>query len=180
MNNRKAPSRFRCSVIFFRKSVPIPHRVRGRLRNHALAALALAAGIALVPGGTFARGAGGAAGGARGPVFGLHSARIAVHRPIAPGLVRRQRARLGFRLNWWRLHRLSRHQDGANASYPLGGDGGYGAPADPNDVTGAVGAPGFMPLPPAAYPAEHVGCLSRGYDVPGESGGVAKVTVTRC
>ncbi len=146
------------------------------------AALGFAAGILLMPAGTFARGAGGFAGGAHGPVFGFPHARGGVHRPLAPALAHRVPARLGFRLNWWRLHRFARHRSDAGALYyPLGSDGGYAAPGDPNDVTGAFApGPALLPLPPAAYPPEHVGCLSRGYDVPGESGGVARVTVTRC
>jgi len=141
-------------------------------------ALALAAGIVFVPAGTFARG-GGFAGAAHGPMFGFPG-----HRAFRPAFVRRAPARLGWHLRWWNLHRLAaRNRAGANAGasavYP-GVDGGY-APAA-NDLTGSVAVPepALLPAPSAPYPPEHVGCLSRGYDVASESGGVARVTVTRC
>ena len=146
----------------------------------AATALALAAGALLMPAGTFARGAGGFHGGAHGPVFGSPRARIAVHRPIGPRFVHRAPARFGFRLNAFR-HRGQQRND-ANAVY--GGDGSYGGYGSPyygsNDLTGSVAGPGYVPLAPPAYSAEHAGCLSRSYDVPGESGGKAKVTVIRC
>src|SRR5438309_8111559 len=66
------------------------------------AALALAAGILSVPGGTFARGAGGFA--AHGPVFGFHP-RVGGHRPFRPALVHRVPARFGWQLRWWN-HRV--------------------------------------------------------------------------
>jgi hypothetical protein len=140
-----------------------------------VSALVVAAGILSVPSGTFARGAG-FAGGAHGPVFGLHP-RIAGHRPFRPAFAHRVPARFGWRLRWWN-HRLRNRTD-ASAVYPA-----YGAGASyPGDVTGTVPETGpgvFVPpvIPPV--PAEHIGCLARSYDVPGEGGGVAKVTVTRC
>ena len=143
------------------------------------AALAFAAGLLLAPSGAFARGGGFA--GVRGPVFGFRHGPI-VHRPIGPAFGHRFPGRFGFKLNAWRLHRFARQRNDASAIYPYGGDGGYGPYYDPNAVTGSVGLPGPVPalLPPAPYPPEHIGCLSRGYDVPGESGGVVRVTVTRC
>jgi hypothetical protein len=130
------------------------------------AALALAA-ILFVPAGTSARGAGGLA--ARGPVFGFHP-RV-VHRPFRPAHVNRAFARFG-----WQLRRNQRNRDGVGAVYG-GSAGSY-----PSDVTGTVPeAPAVYapPLIPPA-PAEHVGCFSRGYDVPAELGGTAHVTVIRC
>jgi len=145
-----------------------------RIRKAILttAALALAAGILSVPGGTFARGAGRVA--AHGPVFGFHP-RIAVHRPFRAALSHRAPARFGLHLR--RDHRGGRNGDGTGAVY-----GGSAAPYYSGDVTGsvpegpAVYPPPLIPSPPA----EHIGCLSRGYDVLSESGGVAKVMVTRC
>jgi len=136
------------------------------------AAVAMLAAAVLVPPTALARGAGGAA--AHGPVFGFHP-RIAVHRPFQPALSHRAPARFGLHLR--RDHRGGRNGDGTGAIY-----GGSAAPYYPGDVTGsvpegpAVYPPPLIPSPPA----EHVGCLSRGYDVPSESGGVAKVMVTRC
>ena len=49
-----------------------------------------------------------------------------------------------------------------------------------HDVTGTLSPPPAVFGPPAGPPPERVGCFSRGYEVPGESGGVARVTVTRC
>ena len=132
-------------------------------------ALLLAAGILSVPSGTFARGGGAA----HGPAFGFHP-RIVIHRPLRPAFVHHAPARLGFRLRWFN----HRNRTDASAAYPAYGSSGA---AYPSDVTGTVPGPGvFVPpvIPPA--PAEHIGCLSRGYDVPGENGGVAKVVVTRC
>jgi hypothetical protein len=144
------------------------------------AALALAAGIVLVPAGTLARGGGGFHGAGHGPVFGFPRVHVAPHGPIAPRLVRRAPARFGFRLGWWNRHGARNGAD-ASAIYPSAG-GGYGAPYYPNDVTGTVAAPPpDMLLPrPASYAPDHVGCVARGYDVPSESGGLAKVRVTRC
>jgi hypothetical protein len=135
------------------------------------AALALAA-ILFVPAGTFARGAGGFA--ARGPVFDFHP-RV-VHRPFRPAHINRAFARLG-----WQLRRNrnigGRNRDGAGTAYGGGWGGSY-----PSDVTGTVPeAPAVYPpplIPPA--PAERTGCLSHGYDVPAEAGGVTRVTVIRC
>ena len=142
------------------------------------AALALAAGILSVPGGTFARGAGGFA--AHGPVFGFHP-RVGGHRPFRPALVHRVPARFGWQLRWWNHRVGGRNRDGANVTYPL--YGGSTAPYYPSDVTGSLRETGpavYAPpvIPPA--PAEHIGCLSRGYDVPSEGGGVAHLVVTRC
>jgi hypothetical protein len=153
--------------------------MRTRKAISTTAALALAAGILSVPGDTFARGGGGF-GGARGPVFGFHP-RIAGHRPFRPVLVHRGPARLGWQLRWWNHRFAARHRAGKSAIYPALG-GGLGAP-DPNDVTGTVAVPGpavFAPPIVAPAPPERVGCFSRGYDVPGESGGVARIVVTRC
>jgi hypothetical protein len=137
------------------------------------AALALAAGILSVPGGTFARGAGGFA--AHGPVFGFHP-RVGGHRPFRPAL-HHAPARFGWQLRRWHQHRFGgRNRGDASAIYG-GSAGSY-----PSDVTGtvpegpAVYAPPLVPLPPA----ERIGCVSRGYDVPGESGGVAHIVVIRC
>src|SRR5262249_49102788 len=132
------------------------------------AALALAAGVVLMPAGTFARGAGGFAGGAHGPVFGFPRAHIGVHRALGPGVVRRSPARFGFRLNAFRLHRGQQRND-ANAAYSYGGGGsygGYGTAYGSNDLTGSVAGPGYVPLQPPSYPPDHVGCAGRGYDVP--------------
>ena len=131
------------------------------------AVLALAAGILLVPDATLARGAGFAR---HGPVFGFHPR--AGH-PFRPAAVGRAPVRLGWQLRWWR----ARHGAGA-VVYPAG-DGV--APPDA-DVTGSVPVPGpavFLPplVPPP--PAER-GCFARGYEVPGEAGGGAYVTVIRC
>jgi hypothetical protein len=135
------------------------------------AALALAV-ILFVPAGTFARGAGGFA--AHGPVFGFHP-RV-VHRPFRAAHVNRAPARLGWQLR--RSERFGgRNRDGVGAFY--GGSAG----AYPGDVTGSLSeAPAVYapPLIPPAPPAEHIGCLARGYDVPAELGGVAKVVVIRC
>jgi hypothetical protein len=148
--------------------------MRNRMAISTTAALMLAAGILSVPSGTFARGAGAS----HGPMFGFHP-RIAVHRPFRPAFAHRVPARFGWRLRWWN-HRFARNRNDTNAGYA--GYGGSGA-SYPGDVTGTVpetGPGGYWPpvIPPA--PAEHVGCLSHNYDVPGEGGGVAKVTVTRC
>jgi len=138
------------------------------------AALALAAGILFVPGGTLARPAGGSA--VRGPVFGLHPS-IAAHRPFRPAHIHRGPARFGWQLHRWHQHRFGGHNRGdVSAVY-----GGSVAPY-PSDVTGtlpegpAVYAPPIIPPPPS----ERIGCFSRGYEVPGELGGVAHVVVTRC
>jgi len=142
------------------------------------AVLAMAAGILSVPNDTFARGGGGFAGAAHGPAFGFHP-RIAPHRPFRPAFVHRGPARFGWRLRWWN-HRLGRNRNDANAGYSA--YGGSGA-SYPGDVTGTVPDTGpgvYMPPVMPAAPVEHIGCLARGYDVPGESGGVVKVTVTRC
>jgi hypothetical protein len=140
------------------------------------AALALATGVLFVPGGTFARGAGGTA---RGPVFGFQ-ARIAAHRPFQPARVHRVPARLGWQLHWWNHRHRDRAGAGAGAIYPAL-DGGTTAPD--SDVTGSLPVPGpsvFVPRVAPSEPPERVGCFARGYDVPRERGGVAHVTVIRC
>jgi hypothetical protein len=151
------------------------------------AAVAAVAGLLLVPAVALARGGGGFGGGGfrgavHGPVFGFPHARIA-HPTLAHGFARRWPARIAFRLHQWNFHRFAfRNGAGWNAgAYPLAGDAAVYA--DPNDVTGTVAGPApaiFAPPVPPSYPPEHLGCQSRGYDVPGESGGVAKVMVTRC
>jgi hypothetical protein len=141
----------------------------------AAGALALAAGTLFVPQDTSARGAGFAA--ARGPMFGFHA-----HRALRPAVVHRSSARFLWHLHWWNLHRFAaRNRAGASATYPLG-DAGYAPGAGDETGTLAVPAPepALLPAPAAPYPPEHVGCLSRGYDVSSESGGVAHVVVTRC
>src|ERR1700738_222535 len=143
-----------------------------------IAALALAAGILFVPGGTFARGAGGFA--APGPVFGFHP-RVGGHRPFRPAL-HHAPARFGWQLRRWHQHRLGgRHprRGGAGFGGRNRGDASaiYGGSAGsyPSDVTGtvpegpAVYAPPLVPLPPA----ERIGCVSRRYDAPGVAGGRA-------
>jgi hypothetical protein len=136
------------------------------------AALALAAGILLLPAGTFARGARGFAAAAHGPVFGWHGPRL-----FRPALSHRAPARLGWHLR--RNQRVGgRNRDGTGAIY-----GGSATPYYSGDLTGSVpeSGPALYPpplIPPA--PAEHAGCFARGYDVPSESGGIAKVMVTRC
>jgi hypothetical protein len=149
------------------------------------AAVAAMAGMMLAPAGVLARGGGGAGGGfARGgfhvgPVFGFPRA-VAPHRAFGHGFARRWPARFGFPSQRWNFHRFAgRNGAGSAAAYPYAGDaGGY----FPGDVTGAIGAPEpaavFAPSAPAS--SDHIGCQSRGYDVPGESGGVVKVMVTRC
>jgi hypothetical protein len=148
------------------------------------AAVAAMAVTMLAPAGVLARGGGGGGGGfARGgfhvgPVFGFPHA-VAAHRAFGHGFARRWPARFAWRFHRWNLHRFaSRHGAGSGAVYPFGGDA---APYVPGDVTGALGAPGpTVFAPPAAAPSDHIGCQARGYDVPGESGGVVKVMVTRC
>jgi hypothetical protein len=143
------------------------------------AAAVLLAGALLVPAAALARG-GGFSHGGHGPVFGLHHRPIVAHRPFRPGL---QHSSLHFAA-WWRLHRFARHRgDNLNGTgYGYGyGDGSYPASAyDPGDVTGTLAPPPAVFAPPGGTSAERVGCFSRGYEVPGESGGVARVTVTRC
>jgi hypothetical protein len=155
------------------------------------AAVAAMAGLLLVPAVALARGGGGFGGGGfrgavHGPVFGFPRARIA-HPALAHGFARRWPARIAAGFHQWNFHRFAlRHGNGGGnawgAAAPFAGDAG--AYAVPADVTGTLGGPGptavFAPPAPASYPPEHVGCQARGYDVPAESGGVAKVVVTRC
>jgi hypothetical protein len=150
------------------------------------AAVAAMAGIMLAPAGALGRGGGGGGGGfARGgfhvgPVFGFPHA-VARHRAFAHGFARRWPARFAWRFHRWNFHRFAgRHGAGAGSAavYPFGGDSGAYVPSD---VTGAIAAPGpTVFAPPAAPASDHIGCQSRGYEVPGESGGVVKVMVTRC
>jgi hypothetical protein len=130
--------------------------------------IAALAAILFVPDGTFARGGGFAA---RGPVFGFHP-RIVGQRPFRP-IVHPVPSRFGWQLRW-RKER-ARHRAGAGAIL----DGGL--PASNGDVTGTATVPTVF-VPPAVPPAppERIGCYARGYEVPGESGGVVRVTVTRC
>jgi len=144
------------------------------------AVVMMLAGAALVPAAAFARG--GSAHGGHGPVFGFHRPPVVAHRPFRPAGVQHFPGRF---TGWWRLNRFGRNR-GNNANgvadagyaggyYPAGGYGGYGS----GDTTGTI-APGAVWTAPSAPPAEHLGCAARAYDVPSESGGVARVTVTRC
>ena len=149
-------------------------------RSLPQAAIAVTLAATLVPAAALARG--GAAHGGHGPVFGFHRAPIVAHRPFRPVFANHFPARFA---QGWRLHRFGRNRgDNANGVadagyaggyYPGAGYGGYGA----GDTTGPV-APGPAWTSPSAPPAEHIGCIARGYDVVSESGGVARVTVTRC
>jgi len=156
--------------------------MRNRKASSLAAALALTAGILLAPAGTFARG-GGHAAPARGPVFGFPRVHIAPHRRIAPEHVQHAPARLGWKLGWLNRHRFAgRNGTDVSAAYPYAAGSGYGASYDPN-VTGTIAAPPpdmLLPPRPALEAPEHIGCISRGYEVPSEYGGVARVTVTRC
>ena len=149
------------------------------------AAVAAMAVMMLGPAGVLARGGGGGGGGgfARGgfhvgPVFGFPRA-VAPHRAFGHGFARRWPARFAWRFHRWNFHRFaSRHGAGSAAVYPFEGDAGAYVPSD---VTGALGALGPVVFgPPTPASSDHIGCQARGYDVPGESGGVVKVTVTRC
>jgi hypothetical protein len=153
------------------------------------AAIAAAAGLLLVPAAALARGGGFGGGGFRGavhgPVFGFPRARVA-QPTLAHGFARRWPARIAFGFHQWNFHRFAfRHGNGTGNAWsavaPFAGDAG--AYAVPGDVTGTLGGPApavFAPAGPSPYPPEHIGCQARGYDVPAESGGVAKVVVTRC
>jgi hypothetical protein len=157
--------------------------MRIRTTLSTAAALALAAGALFAPAGAFARGGGG--GFARighGPVFGFHQPRLAPHRPSQPTFGHFA-TRFPWHHGWWNRQRHRGDDQNGLGEAGYGGYGGYGSSYpggayDPGDLTGTVGAPRFA-RPPEPAP-EHIGCLSRGYDVPGESGGVVKVTVTRC
>ena len=138
------------------------------------AALALAAGVLCLPGGTSARAAGRVA--AHGPVFGFHP-RVVPPRPFRAAFSHRAPARFGWHLR--RNHHVGgRNRDGTGAIY-----GGSVTPYYSGDITGTVPETGPAVYPPPLIPsppAERIGCLSRGYEVPAELGGVTKVTVTRC
>jgi len=146
---------------------------------HATAVVLAAA--ALVPAAALARG-GGFGHGGHGPVFGFHHAPVVAHRPFRPAGVHHFRGRFA---GWWRVNRFARNRgnNGNGAAdagygggyYPASGYAGYGS----GDTTGTI-APGAVWTSPSAPPAERIGCAARGYDVPGESGGVVRVTVTRC
>jgi hypothetical protein len=138
------------------------------------AAVAMLAAAVLVPPTALARGGGFARGG-HGAVFGFAHA----HRPFRPAVAHHLPARFA---HGWRLHRLARHRGSdrngiADAGYAAGS---YpGSTYNPGDFTGTVAPPPAVFVPPVA-PAEHIGCLARDYDVPGESGGVVRVVVIRC
>ena len=143
-----------------------------------VAVAAMLAGAVLVPAAALARG-GGFGGHGHGPVFGLHRAPFAAHRPFRPAGVARSPARFAAA---WRLHRFAhRRANNANGIAAAGYGGGYypGGSYAPGDVTGTLAPPPAVFAPPAPA-SEHTGCLARAYDVPAESGGVAHVTVTRC
>jgi hypothetical protein len=145
------------------------------------AAVAMLAAAVLVPPTALARGGGFARGG-HGPVFGFAHAPIVAHRPFRPAVAHHVPGRFA---HGWRLHRFARHRGSdrngiADAGYAAGT---YpGSTYNPGDFTGTVAPPPAVFVPPLIPPppAERVGCLSRGYDVPGESGGVVRVVVTRC
>lgn len=148
--------------------------MRNSRRFWRTAAVATLAGAVLVPAAALARG-GGFAHFGHGPMFGLHRPLGLAHRPFRPA-VQRFPARFA---GWWRLHRLARHR-GDNSNGIATGDGYYPAGTyAPGDVTGALAPPPAL-LAPSGPASERAGCFSRGYEVPGESGGVARVTVTRC
>jgi hypothetical protein len=144
------------------------------MRNRrTLAIVALLAAAVLAPAAALARG--GFAHGGHGPVFGLHHAPIVAHRPFRPVFAHRFPARFA---HGWRLHRFARRHDADGGAFgPYAGDVGYPV-TDPTDVTGTIAVPAPTQFAPPA--PERVGCFARGYDVPGESGGIARVTVTRC
>jgi hypothetical protein len=152
--------------------------MRNSRRFSHTAVVVMLAGAVLVPAAALARG-GGFAHGGHGPVFGLHRAPVVTHRPFRPVFAPRFPGRFAHA---WRLHRFGHRRDGnGNGIADAGYAGGYypGSAYAPGDVTGTI-APDTAWRLPAAPSADHVGCSSRGYEVPGESGGVARVTVTRC
>ena len=143
--------------------------------SHTILVVMLA-GATLVPAAALARGGGH---GGHGPVFGFHHAPVVAHRPFRPAGIHRFP---GHFAGWWRLHRFARQR--ANNANGIA-DAGYGAgyyPTGsyaPGDVTGTLAPPPAVFAPPGSA-TEHVGCVARGYEVPGENGGIARVTVTRC
>jgi hypothetical protein len=148
-------------------------------RTFSRATAVLLAGAMLVPTAALGRG-GGFAHGGHGPIFGFHRPLGIAHRPFRPAHVQHFPARFA---NWWRLHRFThRRGDNFNGIADAGYNAGYypSSSYDPGDLTGALAPPPAVFAPPGAPPPEHIGCLARGYDVPAESGGVARVTVTRC
>jgi len=148
--------------------------MRNRKTYSRVTAVVLA-GALLVPAAALARGGGFAQFG-HGPVFGLHRAPVVAHRPFRPGVHRFSTRFPG----WWRLHRFARHR-GDNLNGMVIGGGSYPTGTyDPGDVTGTLAPPPAVFAPAGAPPPEHVGCFARGYEVPAETGGIARVTVTRC
>ena len=144
-------------------------------KAYSRAAAVVLAGAVLVPAAPLARG-GGFAHGGHGPVFGFHHPPVVAHRPFRPPGMHHFPGRFA---GWWRLHRFTRHR-GDIWNGIAAGDGYYPASTyAPGDVTGTLAPPPAVFAPPGA-PPQRVGCFSRGYEVPGESGGVARVTVTRC
>jgi hypothetical protein len=141
------------------------------------AAAAMLAGAVLVPAAAHARG--GFAHGGHGPIFGFHHTPVVAHRPFRPAGFHRFPGRF---VGWWRLNRFANRQNG---NWNGVADAGYGAgyyptgTYDPGDTTGTLAPPAVF-APPAAPSPERVGCVSRGYEVPAERGGAARVTVTRC
>ena len=149
--------------------------MRNRRTFSRAAVAVMLTGAILVPAAALARG--GFAVGGHGPSFGLHHPPIVAHRPFRPPGVQALRGRFA---SAWRLHRFA-HRRGDNSNGVGYGDGYYpGSTYDPGDLTGTLAPPPAVFAPPGAPPPEHVGCFSRGYEVPGENGGVARVTVTRC
>jgi len=149
-------------------------RNRRTLSRGALVAM-LAAAV-LAPAAALARG--GFAHAGHGPVFGLHHAPIVAHRPFRPVFAHRFPARFA---HGWRLHRFARNRGDGNGVADAGYAGGYypGGTYDPGDYTGTV-TPRAVFTPPSAPAPERVGCVALGYVVASESGGGARVTVTRC
>jgi hypothetical protein len=150
--------------------------MRNSKRFWRTAAVVMLAGAALVPAAALARGGGH---GGHGPMFGFHRPPVVAHHPFRPAGLHRFPGRF---VGWWRLHRFA-HRRGANWNGIA--DAGYAAgyyPSstyDPGDTTGTL-APPAVYAPPAAPAADRPGCFSRGYEVPAEGGGAARVTVTRC
>ncbi|MBV8755414.1 MAG: hypothetical protein JO328_21380 [Hyphomicrobiales bacterium] len=148
-----------------------------RIRITSRAAIVILAGAALVPAAALARG--GFAHGGHGPVFGFHHPPLVAHRPFRVPGVKHVPARFA---GWWRLHRFAhRRGNNGNGIADAGYGGGYypSSAYAPGDATGTLAPPPAVLAPPSA-PSERIGCFARGYEVPGESGGVVRVTVTRC
>ena len=136
------------------------------------------AGAVLVPAAALARG-GGFAHGGHGPAFGFHHAPVVAHRQFRPVFAPRFPGRFA---QVWRLHRFGHRGNGnGNGIADAGYAGGYypGSAYAPGDYTGTIAPPPAVFAPPAPS-ADHVGCVARAYEVVSESGGIARVTVTRC